>query len=517
MRARLVISVALVGLMLVPAAGAQTFLTPGTSEVELQPGETTEIEFTIKNPLNRTLAGFARVDGPISSAASVQPDEFEVDPISQHTVTVTIASDVLPAGNHKGSLQVTLVDRDRGSTHQHVANLTAHLSAPLLLFNEFQPPLPEPFDNVLGLFILETAIWLAAGLVLVGATNLTIRGLTRTMPERFRGRLAERVDAPMFTLAVAGGLRYSWRLFPSSGFTGAVGSILTGIFVAAAAFLAYRAIDSSLLYYGERVAPRTQTRWDDIAVPVLRKVMVATVGGFVLLYLLQRLGLDLGFLVAGGVVIGLVLSSSLGPTLANLFSGLFILMDRPFREEDDIRLDTGEVCRVERIGLRSTRLYFYRNHEMIIAPNQQLENSRVVNLAYPDRRYRMHLPVSVAYGSPVDEVRQILLDVADEHPEVLGDEDSQPGVFFDDFGNDGLMFRVAFFVMEVGERFRIASEIRDAIDTRFREAGITIPFPQRTLWYGGTEELLERGREQAGEHDPTSSGDQPAGDGTSSD
>ncbi len=498
-------------LLVVPGAAAQTFLTPWTATFEIEPGGTDETTFTIKNPINRSLFGFVRIDGDLASSTTVTPTEFQMGPTSERTLTATVDADNLTAGHHTGRLTVSLVDRETGRTQTHTANLTAELTAPLLLLGQWQTPLPAPLDGVLGLLLLEVAIFAAAGAILAGLVNGLVGLATRRMPERQSGEIRGRIGAPVFTIVLAGGLRYSWRFFEPTGLTGFIGSVLSAVVIAAIAFLVYRGIDASLLYYGQQIAPRTETRWDDVAVPVLRKITIALMGGFVVLYALQGIGIDLGFLVAGGVVIGLVLSSSLGPTLANLFSGLFILMDRPFREGDDIRLDTGEVCRVERIGLRSTRLYFYRNHEMIIAPNQQLENSRVVNLAYPDRRYRMHLPVSVAYGSPLDTVQEILLEKADAHEEVLGGEDSEPRVFFDDFGDNGLMFRLSFYVMEVGERFRIASELRDAIDAAFREAGVTIPFPQRTLWYGSGEKLVEAGEALAGETPgpPSSDADDP--------
>ncbi len=188
------------------------------------------------------------------------------------------------------------------------------------------------------------------------------------------------------------------------------------------------------------------------------------------------------------------------------------MIDRPFTEGQDVRLDTGEVCRVEKIGLRSTHLYFYRNHEYIVAPNKDMENTRIVNLNFPDTKYRIHVPVGVAYGSPVETVKRLLLEVADGHPEIYTDEEAQSRVFFDEFGDSALLFRLAVYVTSAAERFRIASELRDAIDEAFREHGITIAFPQRTVWLNEVDQRADQadpGPGQGGQGTPSPDQDEP--------
>jgi small-conductance mechanosensitive channel len=102
----------------------------------------------------------------------------------------------------------------------------------------------------------------------------------------------------------------------------------------------------------------------------------------------------------------------------------------------------------------------------------------------PDMEYRVAVNVGVAYGSPVERVKEILFEAVRSNDEViLDDEEKRPRVNFTDFGDSALQFRVRFFVKDVLEQWRVMTAVREHIDRRFREEGITIPFPQRTISY----------------------------------
>lgn len=470
-----------------PAAG-QAFLSPGEVELELESGEVLTVQFELRNALNRSLLGFARLEGAVARGAEPEPPEFRVPPGGTETLGVRIDANAFEKGRFAGRLHLSLVDQETGATQRLHANITADVPAPLLLFGTWSVDLPAAVSGPYGLFLVEVGFWIVGAYVVMKANDLVVRRMLTGTSRQVRSRVLTRVNKPIYFLVAVVGLRFAWRFLPEDGLAGLAGGLLSAVLVLTVAFLIYRAFDSFLVYYNAKVAPKTRTKWDDVVIPVLRKIAIAVLVGFAFFYALQNVGLDLSFLVAGGLIVGFVLSAALGPTLANLFSGLFLMMDRPFVEGDDIRLDSGEVCNVRRVGLRSTRLYYYRNHELIVVPNKDLETGRVTNLMFPDKRYKMHIVVGVAYGSPVERVRDVLFGVTSAHPEVLTDDDSKPMILFDEFGDSALLFRTVVFVTDVKERFRIASELRYAIDAAFRREGVTIPFPQRTVWMQSDDE-----------------------------
>ena len=184
-------------------------------------------------------------------------------------------------------------------------------------------------------------------------------------------------------------------------------------------------------------------------------------------------------LVASAGILGLALSFAAQDTIANLFAGVAILADRPYQIGDFIILDSGERGQVTHIGLRSTRM-LTRDDVEISIPNSVMGNAKIVNEAGgPPQRYRIRTSVGVAYGSDIDKVMDVLLDVAKNQPEVH--MDPEPRVRFRTFGESSLDFDLLCWIEQPADRGRVAHELNCAIYKQFAAAGVSIPFPQRDL------------------------------------
>jgi small-conductance mechanosensitive channel len=105
----------------------------------------------------------------------------------------------------------------------------------------------------------------------------------------------------------------------------------------------------------------------------------------------------------------------------------------------------------------------------------------IINWTLSDKQVRVKITVGVVYGSPVDEVRKLLLEAASKHNDV--NKNPEPYVRFSDFGDNALIFDLYFYIslINLNERKRISSDIRFHIDDLFRNAGIIIAFPQRDV------------------------------------
>ncbi len=184
-------------------------------------------------------------------------------------------------------------------------------------------------------------------------------------------------------------------------------------------------------------------------------------------------------LVASAGIVGLALSFAAQDTLANLFAGVAILSDRPYVLGDYIILDSGERGEVTHIGLRSTRLLTRDDVEVSI-PNSVMGAAKIVNEAsgVPDR-YRIRVQVGTAYGSDIDHVMAVLLEIGKEHPKVR--EDPEPRVRFRTFGESSLDFELLCWIERPADRGRVVHEMNCEVYRRFAKEGITIPFPQRDL------------------------------------
>jgi small-conductance mechanosensitive channel len=218
-------------------------------------------------------------------------------------------------------------------------------------------------------------------------------------------------------------------------------------------------------------------------IPILEKAGVVVIVLFGLVYIVGSLGYDITVFVAGLGIMGLVIAFAAQDTLSNFFSGFHILLDRPFKEGDLLYLESGDYCKVNHIGMRSTKLYNIFDHDMIILPNNILARQKVVNMTEPDQNLRINVEVGVEYGSSLDKVEDILLEAArNQEGIIVDDPDREPSVYITGFGDSSINFILRAWVDDIMDHWIIASNTRKFIDRRFREEGIVIPFPQRTVW-----------------------------------
>jgi len=185
-----------------------------------------------------------------------------------------------------------------------------------------------------------------------------------------------------------------------------------------------------------------------------------------------------GWLASAGVL-GVVLGLAAKDTLSNLFSGIFIMMDSPYKEGDYINLDSGERGYVLNVGIRSTRIMTRDDIEITI-PNSVIANAKIINESGgPHENERIRLSIGVAYGSDIDIVKNILVDVAKKSG--LISEKFEPRVRFREFGESSLNFQLLFWIDKPEARGRTLDALNTSIYKEFHKSNIEIPFPQRTI------------------------------------
>jgi small-conductance mechanosensitive channel len=185
-------------------------------------------------------------------------------------------------------------------------------------------------------------------------------------------------------------------------------------------------------------------------------------------------------LIAGALSVGI--GFGLQNVVNNFVSGLILLFERPVRTGDWVVV--GDIQGyVRKISIRSTQIETFDRADVIV-PNSELISNRVANLMLNDPWGRIKVPVGVAYGSNVQQVMELLLEIANNHPLVLK---NQPGVgaplvLFREFGDSALLFELRCFIRQIDRRLSTISDMNIAIDQAFRAAGISIPFPQRDVY-----------------------------------
>lgn len=212
--------------------------------------------------------------------------------------------------------------------------------------------------------------------------------------------------------------------------------------------------------------------------PLLSKLGKALIGLLAVIAVLQHFGVNVQSLVVSLGVGSLAVGLAAQDTLANMFAGFTLLLDRPFKIDDRIQLSTGETGDVEAIGIRSSRIRTL-DETILVVPNSLLTKERLVNLTRPARQITTRIDVGVAYGSDLGKVKRILVDSALASARV--DAERPPVALVTRFGDFGVQWRLVFWARDYLEQGLATSEVHEQIYLRLAEAGIEIPYPTPRL------------------------------------
>lgn len=227
-----------------------------------------------------------------------------------------------------------------------------------------------------------------------------------------------------------------------------------------------------LSHKGRFIQPQTLPLFDNL-------VRVLIIG--LSIYITFRIwGIDMTAWLASAGIIGIAVGFAAKDTLANLFSGVFILADTPYKIGDYVVLDRGSRGKVTHIGIRSTR-FLTRDDVEITVPNSIIGNSKIINqTGGPHTKFRLRIKVGLAYGSNINIPRNILVEIAKDNPLVC--QSPEPRIRFRGFGESSLDHELLCWVDDPELRGRATDSLNLAIYNRLMEEGIEIPYAKRDLY-----------------------------------
>lgn len=200
--------------------------------------------------------------------------------------------------------------------------------------------------------------------------------------------------------------------------------------------------------------------------------------GIAVLIGLNMAGIPLQSLTFFAGAFGIGIGFGMQNIINNFVSGIILLFERPMRVGDVITLDDGSVGTVDKLSVRSTTITT-ADGITVIVPNSKFVDSKITNLTHPKSAVRGCIKVGVAYGSNTAQVRDCLLAVARQNPNVRVDR--EPVVRFAAFGDNSLNFELYFWVDDATKRMPTLSELNFAVDEAFRKNNIEIAYPQRDI------------------------------------
>ncbi|MDN0200063.1 mechanosensitive ion channel family protein [Streptomyces sp. S.PNR 29] len=328
--------------------------------------------------------------------------------------------------------------------------------------------------------LVIAGIWLAAGLLAAFLLRMLLRWLGKHA-DRTRWSGDDVIVAALRTVvpwaAVVGGAASAAAALPlTSAVQRHTNQVLTVLLIFVATGTAARVIAGL-------VRTVTQSRSGvagsaTIFVNITRVVVLAI--GF--LVVLQTLGISIAPLLTALGVGGLAVALALQDTLANLFAGIHILASKTVQPGDYIRLSSGEEGYVEDINWRQTTVRALSNN-LIVIPNGELAKTNMTNFMRPEQQLTILVQVGVAYDSDLEHVERVTTEVvAEVMTEITGAvPEHEPAVRFHTFGDSRIGFTVILGVGEFSDQYRIKHEFIKRLHKRYREEGIRIPAPTRTV------------------------------------
>lgn len=352
-------------------------------------------------------------------------------------------------------------------------------------------------NTLLSFEIAGNQLWrilVLFGIVLLG---FILGKLVKSLFLKFAGKL-ERMGRPITAVAVNAVARSSVFLLASFGITlgvkvlklqggvsQAADTLSSMLISAAVGYILYWLVDVPIAWL-TKITVKTESKLDDMLVPVIRKSLRVTVVLLVLIQIAQLLSnKPITSIIAGLGIGGLAVALAAQDTIKNVFGSFVLFADRPFQMGERIVVD-GHDGPVEEVGLRSTKIRTLDGH-LITVPNGELANKTIQNVGKRPFIKRT-VDLTITYDTPlekIDRALEIVKELLDNHEGMH--EDLPPRAYFSDFNAESLNIKVIYWYHppDYWNYMSFSEKFNKEVFRRFGDEGIEFAFPTRTVYLAG--------------------------------
>jgi len=248
-------------------------------------------------------------------------------------------------------------------------------------------------------------------------------------------------------------------------------AILSGV-------IAYRLVRILLFdVFAKRTSKLLDRRTRDTALRAMHNIFLVLIVFLVFAYLLVLWGVNVTPLLASAGIAGLAIGLALKDPLENFFYGIILAMDPSFRVDDIVDIN-GLVGTVYDIGLRNTKILTFSG-DLVAIPNAEIARSKIINFHLPRETVRVVTRVGASYDADPERVKEILEKTAKSSKYVL--DKPAPQALFIEYGDSALIYELRFWT-KLQTRFEALDDVNTKIWKAFKENGIEIPYPIRTVY-----------------------------------
>jgi len=507
--------VALSFLFMVPATSTDAAIDP--TDVNCAPIESTTIKVSAGSSdvlvlvitnhlpyLSNDLTNDRVVTFDISAPDNVKitTDESYISLKGNEMTTVNLKIDV---GNyvHAGTYNVSIVlnlfsplTDERISTAPMMVGLTITSSLSSEdSYNEilgiFENPLPEPFNTPAFTALITFVLWILIGVIaFILIVPLVLRIFMRSYEEERKQLTIElRKFLPMVLILFAIGS--SLRVYGApEEIIGTVDNWFNILYVILGAVISWRFYLVFVKHTSDKISSTKKLGQRDMDIgPLLRLLGKLAISVLSVGLILSILGFDLTTIIASAGVVSLGITLGAQSILSQFFSGMVLLITRPFKSGDLVQIGTNStVYRVTDVNIMNTTFENSDNDEIIIIPNNTVSSSIIVNMTGGGPMYKIEVFITVAYGEDLELSKSLMVKPAIEHPGIVMDGSvDRPYARVMGFEDSCIKLRLTAYVKNFDNRGSISGQLREEMYKLFQENNINIPFPQMDVHLDATD------------------------------
>lgn len=328
------------------------------------------------------------------------------------------------------------------------------------------------------ILLISIILSIAIGKAFYWLSSKFIKIFTAKTKTKLDDILIDLLEKPVVFLIILAGVYYGLnQLTLSARAHGTINNILLVLLTLNISWVVINLIDSFILHYVKPMVEKTKSELDNQLIPIIRKLIKIILWVIVIVMLIKNFGYDVSALLTGIGLGGLAFALAAKDLLSNLFGGIAILTDKPFKIGDRIKVENNDGW-VTEIGLRTTRIKTLDGTQLVI-PNSKIAHTVLENVSREKAR-KVKLNLGVEYSTSQKkmlEAQKILKDIVKKNKST----DNECVVSFTKFGDSALNILIIYWIKDLSKILNTKNEINLEVKQRFEKAGISMAFPTRTI------------------------------------
>ena len=429
--------------------------------------------------------------------ASVDQKEFDLEASKAKQVTVTLTTDRLSKhGPNDMELLVTVYSYEGGGTSDtvavpiHVEIVSSYSSDGV--FNRIMgvfDPLAPPLDTPLCTALITLGLWAGVSILAFFALRVVVYAIFKN-DKKAAKEVSGKTGIMLMISIMFYGLSNALMVYGAEEVVIAfLQNLASFIYIPIVAYIVWNVYTNVIQHIFHRLEEQDKIAGADSSlIPLfnmLGEIVIVVVAASVLL---GNMGFDLVAIVTGAGIAGMAISLGAQNTLTEFFSGINLMATRPFRRGDMVMIGTQDIYQVEKVGLLNSRFKNWMSMEYIIMPNSKVSDSTIMNITSQTMAYRLSLYYTVAYDSDVELVKNILVDTACNHPQVIVDGTySAPSARLEAFEDSAIKFKLSAYINDFRDYISVTDELNEDIYRNLCKAGVEIPFNKLDVYISDSE------------------------------